>query len=190
MTTLSGCTNEIVKIPVFYPQSFPGIKCGERLRGAERSNGQQAFVDNSAALVKKPLMLSAALPRTFTPGDTLDIPLTVFAMNNSIHNVEVQLTTNDKIKIRPLNRTTGLKRLVFSSCREVRDSSPPMANAFSSRAPYTNDKIKILGQSRQETTFREKGENLLWFKLCVNETSGVAALQFSNAADVICSAHP
>ncbi len=90
---------------------------------------------SASALVKKPLMLSAALPRTFTPGDTLDIPLTVFAMDNSIHNVEVQLTTNDK--------------------------------------------IKILGQSRQATTFREKGENLLWFKLCVNETSGIAALQFS-----------
>ncbi len=90
---------------------------------------------SASAFVKKPLMLSAALPRTFTPGDTLEIPLTVFAMDNSIRKVDVQLTTNDK--------------------------------------------IKVLGQSRQETTFREKGENLLWFKLCIKETSGVAALQFS-----------
>ncbi|MCM1030516.1 MAG: MG2 domain-containing protein [Oscillibacter sp.] len=90
---------------------------------------------SASALVKKPLMLSAALPRTFTPGDTLEIPLTVFAMDNSIRNVEVQLTANDK--------------------------------------------IKILGQSKQETAFREKGEKLLWFKLCINETSGMATLQFS-----------
>ena len=49
--------NEIVKIPVFYPQSFPGIKCGERLRGAERSNGQQAFVDNSERVIHFLLVL-------------------------------------------------------------------------------------------------------------------------------------
>lgn len=94
---------------------------------------------SASALVKKPLMLSAALPRTLTPGDTLEIPLTVFAMDNSIRNVDVQLTTNDK--------------------------------------------IKILGPSRQETAFRGKGEKLLWFKLCINETSGTATLQFSARAE-------
>lgn len=90
---------------------------------------------SASALVKKPLMLSAALPRTLTPGDTLEIPLTVFAMDNSIRQVEVELMTNDK--------------------------------------------IKVLGENRKQTTFQEKGENLLWFHLCVKETSGAASLQFS-----------
>lgn len=88
-----------------------------------------------SALVNKPLMLSVALPRTFTPGDTLEVPLTVFAMDNSIHQVEVELTANDK--------------------------------------------IEILGKKRQSTSFQEKGENLLWFKLCVKETTGLATLQFT-----------
>lgn len=90
---------------------------------------------SASALVKKPLMLSLAMPRTFTPGDTLEIPLTVFAMDNSIREVDVELTTNDK--------------------------------------------IKILGKKQQQTRFQEKGENLLWFKICIKETSGLATLQFS-----------
>ena len=51
------------------------------------------------AQVNKPLMLSVAMPRLFTPGDVMNVPVTVFAMNNSIRNVEVQMTTDDKLEI-------------------------------------------------------------------------------------------
>lgn len=89
---------------------------------------------SASALVKKPLMLSVALPRLFTPGDTLEVPVTVFAMDNTIHRAEVTLSTNDK--------------------------------------------IEILGKTRQQTEFREKGENLLWFRIRIKETTGTASLRF------------
>lgn len=54
--------------------------------------------------VSKPLMLSVALPRLFTPGDVIDIPVTVFAMKNNIHDVKVKMTTDNKISL--LNENT------------------------------------------------------------------------------------
>lgn len=51
---------------------------------------------SASALVKKPLMLSVALPRVFTPGDTLEIPVTVFAMNDKIRNVRVKASAGSQ----------------------------------------------------------------------------------------------
>lgn len=63
---------------------------------AATSNGQ--YGSNAAqALVNKPLMLSAALPRLFSPGDIIEIPVTVFAMNDRIRKVSVNLSVNDKV---------------------------------------------------------------------------------------------
>lgn len=47
--------------------------------------------------VSKPLMLSVALPRLFTPGDIIDIPVTVFAMKDNIRKVKVSISADDKI---------------------------------------------------------------------------------------------
>lgn len=49
--------------------------------------------------VSKPLMISVALPRLFTPGDITDIPVTVFAMKDNIRDVTVKMTTDDKITL-------------------------------------------------------------------------------------------
>lgn len=49
--------------------------------------------------VNKPLMISVALPRLFTPGDITDIPVTVFAMKDQIREVTVQMTPDDKITL-------------------------------------------------------------------------------------------
>lgn len=54
---------------------------------------------STTALVNKPLMLSVAMPRVFTPNDVVEVPVTVFAMNDKIRQVEVKLTTDDKIEI-------------------------------------------------------------------------------------------
>ena len=62
------------------------------------TNGQYgASAANSK--VNKPLMLSVALPRLFTPGDVTDIPVTVFAMKDNIRDVTVKMTTDDKITL-------------------------------------------------------------------------------------------
>lgn len=49
--------------------------------------------------VKKPLMVLASLPRKISPGEKVTLPVTVFAMENKVKNVNVQLKTNSAIKV-------------------------------------------------------------------------------------------
>ena len=44
--------------------------------------------------VKKPLMVLATLPRVLSPGEQVRLPITVFAMNNSVKNVSLELRSN------------------------------------------------------------------------------------------------
>jgi uncharacterized protein YfaS (alpha-2-macroglobulin family) len=53
--------------------------------------------------VKKPLMLLATLPRVLGPEETIKIPVTVFAMDNKIKNVNVTLQTNPFLEITGAN---------------------------------------------------------------------------------------
>jgi alpha-2-macroglobulin len=45
--------------------------------------------------VRKPLMILATLPRVLGPGEQTDLPVSIFAMENNIKNVEVKVETND-----------------------------------------------------------------------------------------------
>lgn len=54
---------------------------------------------NASAQVKKPLMISVAMPRSFTPGDLVEIPVTVFAMNDNIKEVSLNIQADNKISI-------------------------------------------------------------------------------------------
>ncbi|OFX28663.1 MAG: hypothetical protein A2X08_16615 [Bacteroidetes bacterium GWA2_32_17] len=49
--------------------------------------------------VTKPLMVLATLPRVLGPGETLKLPVSVFAMENNVRNVTVNVKTNGLIKI-------------------------------------------------------------------------------------------
>lgn len=49
--------------------------------------------------VKKPLMLLATAPRVLGPTETIKIPVTVFAMENNIKNVNVTLKTNPFLEV-------------------------------------------------------------------------------------------
>lgn len=44
-------------------------------------------------------MLNVTMPRLFTPGDVIEIPVTLFAMKENIKNVTVNIKTDDKIEI-------------------------------------------------------------------------------------------
>lgn len=99
---------------------------------------------SSTALVKKPLMLSVAMPRLFSPGDVIEIPVTVFAMNDRIREVKVNLRTDDKIEVMGTNtqntlfakqgqnivwfkikikHTTGISALSFSATSSGEEAS-------------------------------------------------------------------
>lgn len=62
------------------------------------TNGQYGSASVNST-VNKPLMISVALPRLFTPGDIIDIPVTVFAMKDNIRDVTVSMSTDDKITL-------------------------------------------------------------------------------------------
>jgi alpha-2-macroglobulin len=50
-------------------------------------------------VVKKPLMVLATLPRVLGPGEEVDLAVSVFAMEESVRNVELTLETNDLFEI-------------------------------------------------------------------------------------------
>lgn len=62
------------------------------------TNGQYGAASVNST-VNKPLMVSVALPRLFTPGDVIDIPVTVFVLKDHIREVTVKMTTDDKITL-------------------------------------------------------------------------------------------
>ncbi|MBS1744293.1 MAG: hypothetical protein JST81_14790 [Bacteroidetes bacterium] len=49
--------------------------------------------------VKKPLMVLTTLPRVLSPGETLKVPVTVFAMENNVKNVTVSLKPNEFFEV-------------------------------------------------------------------------------------------
>ncbi len=47
--------------------------------------------------VRKPLMVLATLPRVLGPGETLNLPVTVFAMENHVRDVKISVSTNNQL---------------------------------------------------------------------------------------------
>ena len=60
--------------------------------------------------VRKPLMVLATLPRVISPGETVTLPVNVFAMDPSIKNVKVDIKTNDYL----INNGESSKTIEFS----------------------------------------------------------------------------
>lgn len=63
--------------------------------------------------VKKPLMALATLPRVLGPGETLRLPVSIFAMDSKVKNVDVQLA-----------ETTGLVNITGGKTKQMRFASP------------------------------------------------------------------
>ena len=61
-------------------------------------NGSYGSTEKTVA-VKKPLMLLATMPRVLGPGETIKLPVTVFAMENNIKNVNVSLQSNPFLEV-------------------------------------------------------------------------------------------
>ncbi len=60
--------------------------------------GSYGFTDKAVA-VKKPLMVLTTLPRVLSPGEIIKLPVTVFAMENNIKNVSVNLQSNNFFEV-------------------------------------------------------------------------------------------
>ncbi len=63
-------------------------------------NGKGAYGSaQKTVTVKQPLMVLASLPRQLVPGETLRLPVTVFAMENNVKNVRLNVSANKLFKV-------------------------------------------------------------------------------------------
>ncbi|MEQ8908638.1 MAG: MG2 domain-containing protein [Vicingaceae bacterium] len=61
--------------------------------------------------VKKPLMVLATLPRVVSPGEKLKLPVTVFAMQEGMDEVEVSIETNELFKVTENRKTINFSKI-------------------------------------------------------------------------------
>lgn len=61
-------------------------------------DGAYGFADKTAA-VKKPLMLLATVPRVLGPGETIQLPVTVFGLEPHVRQANVTLTSNPYFEV-------------------------------------------------------------------------------------------
>jgi alpha-2-macroglobulin len=70
--------------------------------------------------VKEPLMVLATMPRVLSPNETVDLPVTVFALDKSVKKVQVKITLNEYLSFSGKSDTTlffddiGEKDVIFS----------------------------------------------------------------------------
>lgn len=60
--------------------------------------GAYGFGEQSV-FVRKPLMVLATLPRILAPGESFELPVSVFAMEKNVKDVDVEVTTTGPIKL-------------------------------------------------------------------------------------------
>src|SRR5690606_35139424 len=93
----------------------------------------------------KPLMLLATLPRVIGPGETFRLPLTVFAMENNIKQVSLEVTATDGLSVQ-----NGKQILTFTQQGEQ------MAYASIKTANRTGvGKLRAVAKSGNETAVYE-----------------------------------
>ena len=64
------------------------------------ARGTQSFGSSEKAVpVKKPIMVQATLPRVLGPEEEVDVPVTVFALKESVDLVKVKIAGNERIKL-------------------------------------------------------------------------------------------
>jgi len=75
-----------------------------------------------AVTVKKPLMMLATMPRVLGPGETIRLPVTVFAMENNIRKVNISLQSNPYLEVvggntQSINFTQPGEQMVYFDVR-------------------------------------------------------------------------
>ena len=61
--------------------------------------------------VKQALMVLASLPRTLVPGETLHLPVTIFAMEKGIKKVKLSIKTNDMLSVETPEQTVSFSHM-------------------------------------------------------------------------------
>ncbi|SEK93889.1 alpha-2-macroglobulin family protein [Parapedobacter koreensis] len=107
-------------------------------------DGAYGFAEKAVA-VKKPLMLLATLPRVVGPGETFKLPLTVFAMENHIKQVNLEATASGGLSVQQ-----GKQTLTFAQQGEQ------MAYATVTAGNRTGiGNVRVVAKSGNETAVYE-----------------------------------
>ncbi len=64
-------------------------------------------------IVKAPIIVEPTLPRTMKIGDKMNIPVSVFALEENIGDIEVYYTFKDKTETKKLNLAKGEKEVIY-----------------------------------------------------------------------------
>ena len=89
-------------------------------------------------LVNQPLMINVTMPRLFTPGDVISVPVTVFATKDNIKDVEVSLHPDPLVEVTGSNlarvqfREPG-EQIVFFNIK-IKESTGKTSLAFEARS--------------------------------------------------------
>ena len=115
-------------------------------------DGAYGFAEKSTP-VRKPLMVLGTLPRVLGPGETVDLPATIFAMEKWVKNVNVQIVANDMFE--PVGNATSA--LTFSQ-----PGDDVAAFKLKVRSGIGVAKVKIIatsGKERAETNIELQVRN-------------------------------
>lgn len=77
---------------------MPNYVGSVRTMAVAAHNGKYGSTETTTP-VKKPLMTLATAPRTLKPGDTMDVPVTVIAMDKSVNDVIVDINVNEALTV-------------------------------------------------------------------------------------------
>jgi uncharacterized protein YfaS (alpha-2-macroglobulin family) len=90
--------------------SMPQYIGSVRVMVVAGDNGKYGFAEKTVA-VRKPLMVLGTVPRVIGPGESFQLPVSVFAMEKYINNVSVQLVPDNMFT----NAGASVKSLVFNA---------------------------------------------------------------------------
>ncbi|MBT8220415.1 MAG: hypothetical protein KJP00_11345 [Bacteroidia bacterium] len=96
-----------------------------------------------ATPVKKPLMVQSTLPRVLSPGESLEMPITVFAMDDKVKNVSVKVEANDLITIEE-----GSRQIQFT---EIGDQVVRIPITTSEKIGIAKVKVEVSGAGEVAT---------------------------------------
>ncbi len=110
----------------------------------------EAFGDAQKTVpVRNPVMVLTTLPRVLSPGETVDVPVAVFAMKDNVKNVSVTLSTNTLFTILGSNKREvtfsqpGDKSVTFKIKVNKKQGFGKISVAASSKGETARDDIEV-----------------------------------------------
>jgi len=146
--------------------------------------------------VKKPLMVLATLPRVLSTGDELNIPIDVFALDDKIKNVKVEIESGDFISMidnasQQVNfQSTGDKIINFKSRVKNIVGKTKVKVKASANGEFAYDEIEIDIRNPNPVTYKVKDADISLGKEWSANSLDLFGIKGSNGAVLEISSLP